>query len=101
MLENFPVDMLIDIAAASATYSRAMRLEAARLIKQRSPVARFRTGQTDNVELAKKTTANTAKHETLAASSSAAFANQFDRKVAIRMENDPEFRAIMSCTENV
>ena len=96
MLENHPVDMLLDIAAAVGVYPRAMRLEAARLITRRSPVARFRTGQTDNVNMAKAANAPTANHETLAASASASFSSQFERKIAIRMENDKEFAAIMN-----
>jgi len=88
--------MLLDVAANAGTYPRAMRLEAARLISQRSPVARFRIGQTSNVNMAKAANAPTANHETLAASANASFSSQFERKIAIRMENDPDFRAIMN-----
>jgi len=101
MLEDFPVDMLLDIAAASGVYPKAMRLEAARLIKSRTPANRFSTAQAGNVVAAKKAGAATANHESLAAVSSAEFHKQFDRKVALRMENDSEFAAIMNCTENV
>jgi hypothetical protein len=95
-IAKMPADMLIDVAAASAVYPKVIRLAAARLIKQRSPATRFSSGQQYNVAVAREKGIPTANHEMLAASASTQFLNQFDRKIAIRMEKDPEFAAIMN-----
>jgi len=95
-ISKMPVDMLLDIVSASAVYPKVIRLAAARLIKQRSPAVRFSSGQQHNVAVAREKGVSTANHEILAASASAQFYNQFDRKIALRMEKDPEFAAIMN-----
>jgi hypothetical protein len=96
-ISKMPVDMLLDIAAATAVYPKTIRLEAARLIKQRSPAARFRAEQSRRVAEAEQAkVGNIGNHQKLAAAASAAFTGQLDRKIAIRMENDKEFAAIMN-----
>lgn len=100
LLDKFPVDRLMDIVSAATVYAKDIRLAAARLVKARSPLNRYARHQTDLASAAAAANSPTAK-QTAGVSSyvAGAFSNQFDRKVAIRMENNPEFARMMKEAE--
>jgi hypothetical protein len=94
-LEQMPVDRLMDIVSAVSVYPHDIRLQAARLVKSRSPLDKYARGQRANVSAAGnsptlKQTEGVAQHATRTMSS------QFDRKVQIRTEADPEFARMMA-----
>ena len=95
LLREFPVDRLMDIVSAAGVYSKEIRLEAARLVKQRSPMQRFSSDQRKNAADAPKNPET--QRRSWQANMSAH--NQFDRKIAIRMENDQEFARMMKDAE--
>jgi hypothetical protein len=96
LLGQFPIDRLLDIVSAESVYPRAFRLEAARMVKARSPLTRYARNQMANAADAEQmktpTAAQTAGIATYVART---FSSQYDRKVQIRTESDPEFARMM------
>jgi hypothetical protein len=95
VLEKMPVDKLLDIVTASSVYPHNIRLQAARMVRMKSPLTRYVRGQHANISAASAANTPTAKTtEIMATNAIGSFSNQFDRKVAVRMEN-PEFARMM------
>jgi hypothetical protein len=94
LLREFPVDRLMDIVSASGVYSKEIRLEAARLVKLRNPLSRYARAQRDNVSAAGKS-ANLKQIEGVAYHAARTMDGQYERKVQIRTEADPEFAHMM------
>jgi hypothetical protein len=96
-LDKFPVDRLMDIVSAATVYARDIRLAAARLVKQRSPLNRYARHQAELASAATVANSPTAQQTAgIAQYAAGAFTNQYDRKIAIRLENDAEFARIMA-----
>ena len=96
MLDQFPTDKLLDVVSAASVYPKEMRLQAARLVQAKSPLQNFARAQHANIANAVNLNIPTKNYEVAASASIAAASSQLERKIAIRMENDPEFAAIMN-----